>query len=139
MCEDPILFIKFHPPIVIFTSKPKIQSIRSIELTKIITLMDRKLRDEFIKSNPQIQICGLGRCTNPNLSITSTPRTFTKKTSISHKLAKHTNIIKHPQTLQPPLHTPRWQKEYVVKSTNVTGLTRQGRVAFLVKLKTIVN
>jgi hypothetical protein len=54
MCEDPILFIKFHPPIVIFTSKPKIQSIRSIErmlVTKIITLMDRKLRDEFIKSN----------------------------------------------------------------------------------------
>jgi hypothetical protein len=72
---------------------------------------------------------------SPQTSIqpTRTPQIFTKKkTSISHKLAKHTNIIKHPQTLQPPLHTPHWQKEYVVKSTNVTGLTRQGRVAFLV-------
>jgi hypothetical protein len=74
---------------------------------------------------------------NPQTSIqpTRTPQTFTNKISISHKLAKHTNIIKHPQTLQPPLHTPHWQKEYVVESTNVTGLTRQGRVAFLVLVK----
>jgi hypothetical protein len=56
---------------------------------------------------------------------------FKKKALTSHKLTKHSNIIKQPQTLQQPLHIySTRQKEDVVESMKDTGLARQGPIPF---------
>jgi hypothetical protein len=55
-----------------------------------------------------------------------------KQPSTSRKLTEHANITKQPQALRPPLYTSHCQKEGVAESMRDTGLTRQGRVPFLV-------
>jgi hypothetical protein len=74
---------------------------------------------QFFKKNLKLR-CNNNQPVHPKL----------KKPSTSHKLTKHPNIIKQPQTLQPSFHTLHCQKKDIVESMKDTGLTRQGSVCF---------